>query len=75
MRFKRKEVIIDRRIEFTVTPIDAKAMHIKRTGSYILQLDYAVPAEVCEKMSKQLREATGAKWIIIQNGARVIEVA
>jgi hypothetical protein len=72
--FKRKEVIIERRIEFSVTPIDAKAFHIKRTGSYILQLDYTVNEQVAKEILDKLKQSTGAKWGIIQGGARVIEV-
>ena len=72
--FKPRKEIIERTIEFTVTPIDAKALHIKRTGSYILQLDYTVNEQVAKEILEKLRQSTGAKWGILQGGARVIEV-
>lgn len=72
--FKRKEVIIERRVEFTVTPIEAKALHIKRTGSYILQMDHSITNQAAQEMITMLKKSTGAHWVIIQGGGRVIEV-
>ena len=72
MIFKRKiKEMPKREIEFRVNIIDAHALHIKRTGSYILQLNGNLPASECAKIVKQLREQTGAKWVVVQGNASV----
>lgn len=71
MKFKRKKHIITH--EHQVTIANAEAMHIKRTGSYILQLETTLDQEQLAKIAKMLREGTGAKWIIVQGGAKVIQ--
>ena len=75
MRFWKKhdKVKVGEVIEIKVQVIPAEAMHIKRTGSYVLQLQNTLPAEECAKIIKQLREQTGAKWVIVQGGAKVME--
>ena len=72
MIFNRKPKELPKReIEFQVTIVDAQALHIKRTGSYILQLNQNLPQSECAKIVKQLKEQTGAKWVIVQGNARV----
>ena len=62
-------------IEIKVKLIEAEALHIKRTGAYILQLDRPMPMAEIQKIQKQLREATGAKWVVINVGGTVIQAA
>ena len=72
MIFNRKPKQLPKReIEFSVNIVNAKALHIKRTGSYILQLSATLPMSEVQRISKELREVTGAKWVIVQGGARV----
>jgi hypothetical protein len=72
MIFKRKPKELPKReIEFQVNIVDAQALHIKRTGSYILQLNQSLPMSECDKIIKQLKQQTGAKWVIVQGNARV----
>jgi hypothetical protein len=71
MIFRRKKLIITH--EHQVSISKAEAMHIKRTGSYILQLENTLPMEQIEKITKMLRQSTGAKWIVVQGGAKVIQ--
>lgn len=74
MIFRRKvKQLPKREIEFRINIVEAQAMHIKRTGSYILQLDHQLPSSELQKMSKQLRDSTGAKWVIVQAGATVLK--
>lgn len=60
-------------IEIKVKLIEAEALHIKRTGSYILQLDRPMPMSEMHELLKRLRESTGAKWVILNAGCKVIE--
>ncbi len=69
--FKRKGCIEERHITFDVSIVEAKAMHIRKGGSYILELDYQMPREEINKVLKTLKETTGAKWIVIQGGLHV----
>lgn len=71
MIFKPKKLMIMH--EHQVTIAKAEAMHIKRTGSYILQLENTLPLEQIEKITKMLRQSTGAKWIVVQGGAKVVK--
>jgi len=59
-------------VEFRVNIVNGEALHIKRTGSYILQIDHSLPREQLNNLMKMLRESTGAKWVIVQGGAKVI---
>lgn len=59
-------------IEFRVNVVNGEALHIKRTGSYILQLDHNLPQQELVNLAKKLRYDTGAKWVIVQGGAKVI---
>jgi hypothetical protein len=69
--FKRKGCVEERHITFDVNVVDAAAMHIRKNGSYVLELDYNMPKEVIDKTLRQLKETTGAKWIVIQGGLHV----
>lgn len=72
MIFRRKvKELPKREIEFQVNVVGAEAMHIKRTGSYILQLDYNMPNQQIDEMIKKLKASTGANWVIVQGGAKV----
>ena len=72
MIFKRNPKELPKReIEFQINIVDAQALHIKRTGSYILQLNQSLPMSECDKIIKQLKQQTGAKWVIVQGNARV----
>lgn len=68
--FNKKRKQIERTIEFQVNVVNAEAINIKKTGSYILQVDNYLPTEQLNKMLKTLKNETGAKWIVIQ-GANV----
>ena len=70
--FRRKPKELPKReIEFQVNVIGAQAMHIKRTGSYVLELERPLPNEELNRIIKQLREQTGAKWVIVQGSVKV----
>lgn len=72
MIFRRKAKELPKReIEFKINVINAEALHIKRTGSYVLQLSATLPMSEVQKIAKQLREETGAKWVVVQGGSRV----
>lgn len=75
MKFWKKhdKVKVGEVIEVKVQVIQAEAMHIKRTGSYVIQLQNTLPAEECSKIVRQLRQQTGAKWVLVQGGAKVME--
>jgi hypothetical protein len=66
--FKKKKQQRDVNIEYQVRVIDAEAVNIKKTGSYILQVDNHLPGEILNQMLKTLKKETGAKWIIVQGG-------
>ena len=66
--FKRKQKPIQKTIEFQVNVVNAEAINIKKTGSYILQVDHHMPTEQVNQMLKTLKNETGAKWIIVQGG-------
>ena len=67
--FKKKREQIERSIEFQVNVINAEAINIKKTGSYILQVESYLPVEQLNQMLKTLKEQTGAKWIVIQGSS------
>jgi hypothetical protein len=72
--FRRKAKELPKReIEFQVNVIGAEALHIKRTGSYILQLDQNIPMVQVDEMTKKLKASTGANWVIVLGGARVVK--
>lgn len=75
MRFWKKpdKVKVGEVIEIKVQVVQAEAMHIKRTGSYVLQLQNTLPAQECAKIVRQLHQQTGAKWVVVQGGAKVME--
>ena len=66
--FKKKQQPRDVNIEYQVRVIEAEAVNIKKTGSYILQVDNNLPGEILNQMLKTLKKETGAKWIIVQGG-------
>ena len=71
--FKRKKQIVDKTIEFQVNVVNAEAINIKKTGSYILQVDHHLPAQSLNEMIKTLKKETGAKWIVVQgSGVKVV---
>ena len=71
--FKRKKQIVDKTIEFQVNVVNAEAINIKKTGSYILQIDHHLPAQSLNEMVKTLKKETGAKWIVVQgSGVKVV---
>ena len=71
--FKRKQQQIAKTIEFQVNVVNAEAINIKKTGSYILQVDHHLPTESLNDMIKTLKKETGAKWIVVQgSGIKVI---
>ena len=59
---KMKEVTIEHRVNF----INAEAINIKKSGSYILQIDNYMNLEQLNEVLKTLKKETGAKWIAIQ---------
>ena len=67
--FKKNEKRIERTIEFQVKVVNADAINIKKTGSYILQVDNHMPTEMVNSMLKTLKKETGAKWILIQGSS------
>ena len=67
--FKKKEKHIHRNIEFQVNVVNAEAINIKKTGSYILQVDNHLPTEQLNQMIQTLKKQTGAKWIVIQGSS------
>lgn len=72
MIFKRKvKELPKREIEFHVNVVGAEALHIKRTGTYILEVDTLMNRESVNDILKTLRQQTGAKWILMQGGAKV----
>ena len=74
MIFKRKPKELPKReIEFQVNVVGAQAMHIKRTGTYVLEMDHSLPKEQLNDIIKQLRAQTGAKWIIVQGSVKVMK--
>jgi hypothetical protein len=64
--FKKKEKQIQRTIEFQVNVVNAEAINIKKTGSYILQVDHNMPTDLLNQVLKTLKNETGAKWIVVQ---------
>lgn len=71
--FKKKQMPIQKTIEFEVNVINAEAINIKKTGSYILQVDSYLPSAELNQMLKTLKKETGAKWIIVQGkGVKVV---
>lgn len=66
--FRKKIKPIEKTIEFQVNVVNAEAINIKKTGSYILQVDHHMPIEQVNQMLKTLKNETGAKWIIVQGG-------
>jgi hypothetical protein len=66
--FKKKEDSRQIEVEFRVNVVNAEAIHIKKTGSYILQVDHHMPREQLNEMLKTLKKVTGAKWIVVQGG-------
>ena len=71
--FKRKQQRVEKTIEFQVNVVNAEAINIKKTGSYILQVDHHLPTESLNNMLKTLKKETGAKWIVVQgSGVKVV---
>jgi hypothetical protein len=71
--FKRKQKLVEKTIEFQVNVVNAEAINIKKTGSYILQIDHNLPAQSLNEMIKTLKKETGAKWIVVQgSGVKVV---
>lgn len=71
--FNRKQKQIQKTIEFQVNVVNAEAINIKKTGSYILQVDHHLPTESLNDMIKTLKKETGAKWIVVQgSGVKVV---
>ena len=71
--FKRKQKLVEKTIEFQVNLVNAEAINIKKTGSYILQVDHHLPTESLNDMIKTLKKETGAKWIVIRgSGVKVV---
>jgi hypothetical protein len=71
--FKRKQKLVEKTIEFQVNIVNAEAINIKKTGSYILQVDHHLPAQSLDDIIKTLKKETGAKWIVVQgSGVKVI---
>lgn len=73
--FRRKRVIEDRHITYDVNLVDATALHIRKGGSYVLEIPNYLPHSELDKMIKMLKEQTGAKWIIVQGGSTVRKVS
>ena len=59
-------------IEHQIKIENAEALHIKKTGSYILCLESYVNNEQARDIIKIMEKKTGAKWIIVQGGAKVV---
>ena len=60
-------------IEHQINVVNAEAINIKKTGSYILQVDNYLPTERLNEMLQTLKKETGAKWIVIQgSGVKVV---
>jgi ribosomal protein S16 len=71
--FKRKQKSVEKTIEFQVNVVNAEAINIKKTGTYILQIDHYMPTHSLNDMIKTLKKETGAKWIIVQgSGVKVV---
>lgn len=68
--FKRKPQRVE--VEHRITFENAEALNIKKTGSYILCLNSYIENSRADEIIKMLKKETGAKWIIIQGGAKVI---
>jgi hypothetical protein len=69
--FKKKATSVE--IEHRINIVNAEALNIKKTGSYILQLDTYLSSRQCEEILNTLKKDTGAKWIIVQGaGTKVI---
>jgi hypothetical protein len=64
--FKRKQKLVQKTIEFQVNVVNAEAINIRKTGSYILQVDHHLPQQALNEMLKTLKKETGAKWIVVQ---------
>ena len=64
--FKKKIKATQKTIEFQVNIVNAEAINIKKTGSYILQVDHHIPTQQLSQMLETLKDQTGAKWIIVQ---------
>ena len=64
--FKKKQKKTEVTIEHRVNVINAEAINIKKTGSYILQIDYNMNGAQLNEIIKTLKNETGAKWIAIQ---------
>jgi len=69
--FKKKGCIEQKHITFDVNVVDATALHIRKSGTYILEVPNYLPSEELNKMLKILKETTGAKWIVLQGGTTV----
>jgi thioredoxin-related protein len=69
--FKKKGCIEQKHITFDVNVVDATALHIRKGGTYILEVPNYLPSEELNKMLKILKETTGAKWIVLQGGTTV----
>jgi thioredoxin-related protein len=69
--FKKKGCIEQKHITFDVNVIGATALHIKKGGTYILEVPSYLPSEELNKVLKMLKETTGSKWIILQGGTTV----
>lgn len=59
---KKTQIAIEHRINF----VNAEVINIKKTGSYILQIDNYMNEEQLNQILKTLKKQTGAKWIAIQ---------
>ena len=71
--FKRKNQRVEKTVEFQVNVVNAEAINIKKTGSYILQIDHHLPAQSLDDIIKTLKKETGAKWIVVQgSGVKVV---
>ena len=64
--FKKKQKKTEVTIEHRVNVINAEAINIKKTGSYILQIDNYMNGAQLNEILKTLKNETGAKWIAIQ---------
>ena len=71
--FKKRQKMVEKTIEFQVNVVNAEAINIKKTGSYILQIDHYMPTQSLDEMIKTLKKETGAKWIVVQgSGVKVV---
>lgn len=64
LRKKQKNTPIS--IEHRINFVNAEAINIKKSGSYILQIDNYMSGEQLNEILKTLKKETGAKWIAIQ---------